>query len=183
MVESPDSALESILHNRDTELMNQRFDILSQETAQELKELIKKRTAELTARYGELFGDRILDTIVSWVMDEGISMSAAYDEAARIRHNVHIFEQAFSERHNVSITFTDDALKEIISTCLRANVEPATICAGAVKNYEYGLKLIHEKTGKSHFEIQALALTNSEDYLNRLVRDSYDTSQTQKEND
>jgi len=42
-----------------------------------------------------------------------------------------------------------------------------------VKNYEYGLKLIKEKTGKDTFTIHREALEDSEGYLNRLIRKSY----------
>jgi len=42
-----------------------------------------------------------------------------------------------------------------------------------VQNYEYGLKLIKERTGKDTFTIQREAITGSEGYLNRLIRMSY----------
>ncbi len=183
MVDAPEIALEALLLNPDSNELNARFDALSQQDAAALKESIHNRDDEFSARYGDPFAEEIVDTLIAWVMEEGISVSAAFEEAARVRELVRSFEEQFLKKHGVRITFDDDALNDIIDRSFRENVDPETICQSAVNNYEFGLKLIHEKTGKSRFTIHRMALSNSEEYLNQLIRDSYEHCHPHQEHD
>ena len=107
-------------------------------------------------------------------MEEGIPMSAAYAEAMNFRQKVRDFEQQFHAIYNLTISFADDALGEIIKQSFQDDLDPWEICEATVKDYEYGLKLINERTGKDHFTLHRSALIDPEEYLNQLIRESYD---------
>ncbi len=173
VVDSPEKELEKILKDPNNKEREERFQKFTKIEAQRLKESIYKRKNEFLNRYGVLLDDEIIDLITYWVMDEGISVSAAYEEAIQIREAVKNFEHQFFETHDLKITFAADALNSIIHKSIKENQNPLDICKEAVKNYEYGLKLIKEKTGKDSFVIHRDALIDSEEYLNRLIRESY----------
>jgi len=173
-VESPSAELEKLLQDPENNEHKEKFEKLAKEEALALKESIDKRKNEFFNRYGVLLNEEILDIISYWVIDEGISASAAYEKAIKIRQKVESFEQYFFETHGLGITFAEDALNRIIQKSITENKDPWSICKHAVKNYEYGLKLIKEKTGKNSFIIHGEALSNSEEYLNHLIRSSYE---------
>ncbi len=74
----------------------------------------------------------------------------------------------------LEIIFADDALNGIIQKSIKENKDPWEICQSTCKNYEYGLKLVKEKTGTKSFVIHKEALQDPEEYLNSLVRKSYE---------
>lgn len=174
MVDDPDRALRQLLMNPHHEQITLRHSNLAAKEAQLLTSSLEQRTEELGARYGITFPSEILTTIVDWVMVESISLNSAYEEAAAIRRKVKAFEDDFFEVHKVRITFADDALRDIMDRAFREDQDAWDICEKAVRNYEYGLKLIYERIGKSEFTIHRMALANSEEYLNKLIRESYE---------
>jgi ATP-dependent Clp protease ATP-binding subunit ClpX len=173
LVEDPETRLDRLLQSPvDTEEEDGFRQIRAIES-QRLKQSLYKRREELTARYGFFPGEEIIDALVACALEEAVSVSAAYEEAIRARHAVKSFELDFLQRHGLTIEFDEEALSSVISESLRRTLDPVSVCLKAVQNYEYGLKLIKERTGKDTFTIQREAITDSEGYLNRLIRMSY----------
>jgi len=173
IVDSSEEELKRILQDPDNKDREEKFNRVSEEEAQRLKDSIHRRKNEFLDKYGVLLDEEIIDLITYWVIDKGISVSAAYEETILIRRAVEDFEYQFLDKHGLRIIFADDALNSVIHQTITENRDPLEICKDAVKNYEYGLKLIKEKTGKDTFTIHREALEDSEGYLNRLIRKSY----------
>ena len=174
LVNSPSAELGKILHDPENQEREEKFQKLAHEEAQKLKESIVARKKEFLTRYGVLLDEEIIDLITLWVMEHGISVGAAYQEAIRIRQRVKSFEINFLTTHELEIIFADDALSGIIQKSIKENKDPWEICQTACKNYEYGLKLVKEKTGTKSFVIHKEALQDPDEYLNSLVRKSYE---------
>jgi hypothetical protein len=173
MVDSPEAELEKILQDPENPEREERFRKVAHQEAQRLKESILARKNEFLNRYGVLLDEKIIEVITYWVMEQGISVSAAYQEAINIRQQVKNFERKFTEIHGLEINFAEDLLNGIIEKVIKENKDPWEICQTICKNYEYGLKLIKEKTGVNNFVIHKEALQNPEEYLNSLIRNSY----------
>ena len=174
LVNSPPSELKKILHDPEHKEREEKFQKLAHEEAQKLKESIVARKKEFLTRYGVLLDEEIIDLITHWVMEHGISVGAAYQEAIRIQQRVKSFEINFFATHELEIIFADDALNGIIRISIEENKDPWELCQSTCKNYEYGLKLVKEKTGTKNFVIHKEALQDPEEYLNSLVRKSYE---------
>jgi len=169
MVDAPAEALEQLLRDSDTTEMEQAFRCLAEREFNAVKQSLLNRKEEFVQHYGTFFANEIIDTLVSWVVDEGISLGAAFQEATRLHQSVRTFEQDFEDIYNLSISFAEDALTDILDKSFREGIAPEIICDAAVKNYEYGLKLVQEKTGRTRFTIHRQALSDPEAYLNHLI--------------
>jgi ATP-dependent protease Clp, ATPase subunit len=174
LVNSPATELTKILHDPENKEREKKFQKLANEEAEKLKESIIARKNEFLTRYGVLLDEEIIELITHWVMEHGISVGAAYQEAIKIRQRVKSFEINFLATHELEIIFADDALNVIIQKSIKENQDPWEICQTTCKNYEYGLKLVKEKTGTKSFVIHKEALQGPEEYLNSLVRKSYE---------
>jgi len=174
LVNSPSAELAKILHDPENQEREEKFQKLAHEEAEKLKESIIARKNEFLTRYGVLLDEEIIELITLWVMENGISVGAAYQEAIRIRQRVKSFEINFLVTQEIAIIFADDALNGIIQKSIKEDKDPWEICQTTCKNYEYGLKLVKEKTGTKSFVIHREALQDPEEYLNSLVRKSYE---------
>ena len=174
IVDSPSSELDNVLKNHQNNEQQEKFEILAKKEATALKDSIHKRKNEFLKRYGLLLNDDIIDLITYWVVHEGVPVNAAYEEAIKIRQQVKSFEEKFGGMHGLNIIFADDALNAIIQKSIDEDTNPLEICRHTVKNYQYGLELIKEKTGKKSFIIHKEALLDSEKYLNQLIKESYE---------
>jgi len=174
IVDSPTVELEKLLKDPDNKEQKDKFESLAKKEVEALKDSIHKRKNEFLKQYGVLLNDNIIDLITYWVVNEGLPVNAVYEEAIKIRRKINFFEAQFLETHDLNITFADDALNAIIQKSIDEDADPLNICNHTVKNYQYGLKLIKEKTGKKSFIIHKEALLDSERYLNLLIEESYE---------
>ena len=174
LVDAPQIELEKILKDPDNNEREEKFQKLAHEEAGKLKESIVARKKEFLNRYEVLLDEEIIDLITTWVTEQGISVGAAYQEAIKIQQRVKSFEKGFFETHGLELIFAEDALNQVIQQAIKEDKDPWEICQNTCKNYEYGLKLIKEKTGTKKFVIHKEALKNPEDYLNSLIRTSYE---------
>ena len=99
--------------------------------------------------------------------------SCVLEEALLVTHEAHEYEQAFTRYHGISIRFTDQALNSLIERSLMGDMDAGKLLRDLFSNYQHGLKLIRERTGKGSFEIEAQAIDNPQDYLNELIKQSY----------
>jgi hypothetical protein len=83
------------------------------------------------------------------------------------------FARKFSGRNEVEISFTEGAIDCLAEKVWESGLEPFDYLKQAFQNYEHGLKLIKEKTGKRDFPVPVEGMENPEEYLNRLIQETY----------
>jgi len=83
------------------------------------------------------------------------------------------FERTFSHRNEVHIHFSEEAIDELVEKIWLEAIDPKDYLRQAFQNYEHGLKLIKEKTGRQEFLISAEGMANPDIFLNRLIRETY----------
>ena len=79
----------------------------------------------------------------------------------------------FHEKFDLSVEFTEGASDEIVRRLILENEDPDKIWDMISKDFEYGLKLIKEKTGRSRFTINRAAIKDPESFLNDLITDLF----------
>lgn len=93
-----------------------------------------------------------------------------------IRQAVHRITQEFYQQHSITVSFNEEAINWLEKECTLENPNPYEFLSTRLKNYEYGLKLI----GKTHLEISKEILQDYQNYLDSLIKESYDQKINQK---
>ena len=75
--------------------------------------------------------------------------------------------------HQINLFFEEDAMYFIQEESQKQNKTIVTICRDYTRNYEYGLKLIHQNTGQSQFSVNSHLLKNPKKELEKKVKESY----------
>lgn len=83
------------------------------------------------------------------------------------------YEQAFREKHNICLRFSQDAIDEVVRRAQASGLSPSQVCDQLFHDYEYGLTLVHKKTGCSEFLVTRDVLRDPVAALDRWIRDSY----------
>ena len=63
--------------------------------------------------------------------------------------------------------------KAVLEKVLTEDTDVEALLEALLKNYEHGLKLIREKTGKRSFTFPREAVEHPQQYLNDLIKESY----------
>jgi hypothetical protein len=94
-------------------------------------------------------------------------IKANYDEIKKI-------ELYFFKNHDINIVLEEDAIDFIIEQLIKSPVGLKDIYQKVNMDFEYGLKLVREKTGRSRFFITRQALLNPEEYIRQMIKSDFD---------
>ena len=95
------------------------------------------------------------------------------EERVVMRQLVHEFAQRFQESHGLKIIFTDAAADALVSLALEQSRPIRDLCAEKFKDFQFGLKLIAQNTGRKEFTIDADAVAAPDQVLSDWVVSSY----------
>jgi hypothetical protein len=173
MVEDPAGDLHELLQNPDDPEREASFRRLLAEEERALENSLRKKEAEFRERYGIDFSDRRIKLITQRAVEERMDVDSAVEGMLSVHQAAQDFARRFSSRSEVRIDFTEEAVDRLVVKVWEEGVEPGEFLKRSFPNYEHGLKLINEKTGKRDFSIPAEGIENPENYLNLLIRESY----------
>jgi hypothetical protein len=95
------------------------------------------------------------------------------EEIQAIHQAAREFAEKFSLRNDLEVSFTEEAIDRLVEKVWEEGLDPADYLGSSFQNYEHGLKLIREKTGKREFSISAGGMENPEQFLNGLIQETY----------
>src|SRR5581483_8336789 len=95
------------------------------------------------------------------------------EERLVARQLVHEFGQRFRENHGLKLTFTVAAADLLVSQALERKQPIRDLCAERFKDYQFGLKLVAQNTGREEFTIDADAVEAPDKVLSDWVVASY----------
>lgn len=173
MVDDPQVELDSILTNPYDPDREAAFLRLQAEEEDRLEEYIHRKIPQWQELYKSNFSDERIRLIIRYSLDMQTDMEVAVEEIIAIEKAVHDFAETFSKCNELEMSFTDEAIDCLARKVWQDSIDVQAYLKRILQNYEHGLKLIREKTGKRHFLISAEALENPEIFLNCLIQEVY----------
>jgi len=175
MVNDPAAELQKLLQNPDNPERETLFRKLLAEEESNLESSIREKCLEFDERYGIIFSDQRIKLVTRRVVEERKDLDSIVAEVLTVYRGARTFEQDFSSRNEVTLSFTEEAIDRLIEMVWDNNVDTEIFLEQTFQNYEHGLKLIKKKTGKKEFSISAGSIDDPENYLNELIRENYKT--------
>jgi endopeptidase Clp ATP-binding regulatory subunit ClpX len=96
-------------------------------------------------------------------------------EHAMLGQVVEEFAQRFHDAHGLKLQFTPAAIERIVALATEQGEPLRDFCAEKFKDYQFGLKLIAQNTGRKEFGLDVEAVENPDKVLSDLVVESYRT--------
>jgi ATP-dependent Clp protease ATP-binding subunit ClpX len=173
MVEDPVGEMETLLQNPGAPEREEQFQRLLAEEVESVEKHLRQNRTELQERFGIHFSDARIDLITRRAVARQMEVDGAMEEVRAIHQAVVDFESLFANRNGLSLRFDDAAIDRLVGKVWNEGVNPAAFLRMSFQNYEHGLKLICEKTGRKEFAISADGIENPEQELNRLIQDTF----------
>jgi hypothetical protein len=173
MVHDPAGELRKILDRPDDPGREEAFRRLLAEEEARLGEMLRRKAAEWQERYGIRFSEQRTHLVTRRSVETQTDVEGAVEELRAIRDEARDFAEKFSRRNDLEVTFSEEAVDCLAETVWREGLDPADYLGKSFQNYEHGLKLIREKTGKREFLIPAEGMENPEQFLNGMIQATY----------
>ena len=103
----------------------------------------------------------------------GVPAEAVFKEVLSLYNQVRMFEADFYEKHGFKIHFDEQAINEIIVQALDRGESATEVCLRISVDYDYGFRLIADRSGKTQFILPREAVIDHQKYLDELIRESY----------
>jgi len=173
MVDDPAGELKKILDRPDDPGRKEAFRRLLAEEEKNLEGLLRQKAAEWQERSGIRFSDQRIQLITRRSVETQADVDGVIEEIQAIRQAAAEFAEQFSRRNDLGVSFTEEAIDRLVEKTWQESRDPADYLGKSFQNYEHGLKLIREKTGKREFLISAEGMENPEQFLNGMIQEIY----------
>jgi hypothetical protein len=173
VVKNPVGELEKILAAPDDPARLSEYRAFLDEEKDRLREELAQAKRRYMENYPLIFTPERLELVMDQHMKTGLSLDAICDEVVLLYNQVRVFEADYYEKHAFRIHFDEEAMEEIINQAVDRDETAALICQRVSRDYDYGFKLVSERTGQSQFILPRKAVEFPDTYLDELIRDAY----------
>jgi len=178
-IREPQKSIRELTVSADDAGVSAVFEKLAQEERQSIIQYLELNKKHLTAKYNLTMTPARMNIVAQFyaknVMDiENVvkQIKANYDEIKKI-------ELYFFKNHDINIVLEEDAIDFIMEQLIDAPVALDDIFKKVNLDFEYGLKLAREKTGRSRYFITRQALLAPEAYISQLIQSELGGTSTQ----
>jgi len=169
VIENPGQELQRRLASASPHLLDETFETLYLEEKKDIKEYLKlnkKNFAEKSLTLTPARIDIVAEYYTKHIMDIGKvidKIKSYYDEIKKLELN-------FFKNQDINIVLEEDAIDFIIDQSENSATKIEDFYKQLSADFEHGLKLIREKTGKNRFFITKQALISPEEFISNLIR-------------
>jgi len=174
VVENPERELQALLEEADDP---ERIHLYERVKAQERIAILEKSEDKLSRfkkKYPLIFTPSRIELVVDFYGRTGVPVEKICEEVTLLYNQIKIFESDYYEKHGFKITFTEDAVDEIILRALEQDTTAAVVCREISRDYDYAFKLIADRCGQVQFELPRDAVVQPNEYMDHLVRKTYE---------
>jgi ATP-dependent Clp protease ATP-binding subunit ClpX len=171
VLKTPEQALSKLTDMENNHELLDEFDRLAKNERAAIKDYLHANRKNLSEKYGLTLTPSRMDIVTAFysknVMDVGQiiqKVKSLYDEIKKI-------ELSFYKKHDINIVLEDDAIDFIIEQLANPVIHIADFERQLSIDFELGLKLVREKTGKNRFFITRKALLEPETFISNLIKD------------
>jgi ATP-dependent Clp protease ATP-binding subunit ClpX len=174
VIDASQQSLEDLLDHP----MDKKCRLVFEELAsQECQRIVNYITANRKT-FGEKYGIQLTDSRIDLAAQAYCRKVTDID---RVLQNIKTYyeetktiELYFIKNHGINIVLEEEAIDYIIGQCFHAHCTPDSYYRNLTADFEHGLKLVREKTGRTRFFITREALEKPEGYIADLLRHSED---------
>jgi ATP-dependent Clp protease ATP-binding subunit ClpX len=170
VVEDPARELARLLADPERETDRESFQRAWDRERDALLERLRHKAEETLGKFDTLLTEPRLQFVADRHLEFGMDIPQAFEEIRQMIGQVREYEMRFFERVGISLKFSEEGVDAVLIRAQRAGVSVWSICENFSKDFEYGFKLVQEKTGLNRFLITTEAIEDTEAYIQKLLQ-------------
>jgi ATP-dependent Clp protease ATP-binding subunit ClpX len=176
LVRESQAELEKLLANPGDPETRQRFQSAARAERDLLKKFIWRQEEDIRGRYRLPLSDQRVELLADHYHRWDCNLKTCFKEMGRLHDQVRVFEDRFFDEHSIQLHFDEEAVDEILRQALEGGVSALAVCERLSGELSDALKLVRDRTSRDHFILTREALADLDSFLNRLIRENYQTT-------
>jgi endopeptidase Clp ATP-binding regulatory subunit ClpX len=173
MVASPAEQLQWLLANADAPELAERFDRAKEQEITDIKGYLASRAKEFYGKLGLDLSEQRMELIADLYLRNITDINTALDDFKEMHDQVKAEEASLADKLEVHLSFEDSAVDEIIRQAIHTNQKASLLALKVAQRLEYGLNLVKDRSGIDNFVISEEAISDMENYVNKLIKSVY----------
>ena len=176
IVENPVAFLNTITAEDRRESSHQLFERLLLQEKEIIKDYLGDNRKNLAEKYNLTMTPSRIDIVASCYARSTMDIGKVIDKIKSYYDDVKKIELYFFKNHDINIVLEDDAIDFIIEKLIESPFELKNVIEKIDQDFQHGLKLARERTGRNRFFITRKALLDPEAYVSALIKDQLSPS-------
>ena len=174
VIDRPNQNLDDLLERPGGEAFRQAFDQLAEEECQRIVDYVSVNRKTFGEKYGIQLTQSRIELAARAYCSQVTDIEKVLKKIKTYYEETKTIELYFIKNHGINIVLEEEAIDHIIGQCFSARGMPKDYYRKLTADFEHGLKLVREKTGRTRFFITREALEKPDSYIAGLLRHSGD---------
>jgi ATP-dependent Clp protease ATP-binding subunit ClpX len=173
VIEDPENTLSRWLSGIDDDQRMKDYENIHIENKNSINRYLTENRKNMTAQYGLPLSAYRIDKIGDYYCNNVTEIGSAVKKIKSYYDKIKKIEIDFYTKHDINIVLEEDAADYILDALLTGSMNVKSVYEKLAADLEYGLRLIHEKTGLNRFFIPKSALIAPESFLEQLIKNEF----------
>ena len=151
----------------------ERFERAAKQELENIKEFIASRANDFHQISRLEIYDRRIELIAEIYLKTTTDINTAFKDFTQMYNEIKLEEASLFDKLEINISLDESAIDELISLSIITEEEAGSLAFQLANKLEYGLKLVRDRTGMENFVIHGDAVTDTENFINELIKKSY----------
>lgn len=173
VVENPRAVLEKMTADPHSAELEREFLALLDQEHQFIKSFLADNQRKLSEKYNLTLTPARVDILAHYYTKHALDMESAIRQIRSYYDEVKKIELYFYKNHDINIVLEENAIDYIIERFVTSNIHLDELYRDLNADFEHGLKLVRQKTGRNRFFITRNALEEPENYIRGLLASAH----------
>jgi endopeptidase Clp ATP-binding regulatory subunit ClpX len=173
VVKNPARELKALLAAPFDPQWDEVFEKIKEEENNTIKTYIAKNRQDFAQRYDLTLSESQLELVALYYTSQAMDVQTVFKQIQLMYTQIKQLEEYFMKSTGIQIAFDDDARDLIASLVVASKKTFGDFYKTLKKDFEYGLRIIQEKTAQQKIILTKEGLENPEQYLNAMMKEEY----------
>jgi ATP-dependent protease Clp ATPase subunit len=178
LVDSPEDTFESMTSAPDDSEWESTFERLVQEEKDGILDYMVANKDHIVDKYQMDMPSSRIDIVADQYSKHATDISRIVQKIKAYYDQVKAIELQFLKTYDINLVLEDSAIDHVIKNIFGSKINLKELFKQLSDDFEHGLKLVRDKTGRNRFFITKEALMSPEAFIGRLIKDKLQIDQS-----
>ncbi|MFC1515639.1 AAA family ATPase [Thermodesulfobacteriota bacterium] len=171
VLNDPEASLAKLMDPSHKTEIDEIYQALSDNEKDFIKAYLTSHKTYISEKYSLTMTPSRMDIAAAYYTKHTMDIGNVIKRIKTYCDEIKQIELDFFKKQDINIVMEDDAIDFIIEQVVEFDIDHDGFSQQLSDNFEHGLKLIRDKTGRNRFFITRQALLNPESYISALIKD------------
>jgi endopeptidase Clp ATP-binding regulatory subunit ClpX len=176
LIQDPVRGIQFLTEQTANGSLDRHFQRLLADEKRFIRDYLRNNCEQLSNKINFSLTPERINTVASYYSQNILDITQSIQQVKSQYDEIKKIELFFYKNHDINIVLEDDAIDYLIAEIAKGALKQDAVLQRLEDNFEHGLKLVREKTGRSRFFITRRALQAPESYVGDMIKDDIGVS-------